>query len=75
MRPLAAVLAAVAATDGGDFVLDGTPRMRERPIEDLIDGPGAASLFLGGLFFWTTPAGRRATIRRPPQASRSWAAP
>ncbi|KAH8082938.1 shikimate 3-dehydrogenase [Aureococcus anophagefferens] len=38
MRPLAAVLAAVAATDGGDFVLDGTPRMRERPIEDLVDG-------------------------------------
>jgi 3-phosphoshikimate 1-carboxyvinyltransferase len=34
MRPLAAVLCA----GKGDFVLDGTPRMRERPIKDLIDG-------------------------------------
>ena len=33
MRPLAAVLAAM----GGDFTLDGTPRMRERPIADLVD--------------------------------------
>mmetsp|Transcript_7593 Transcript_7593/g.10550 ORF Transcript_7593/g.10550 Transcript_7593/m.10550 type:complete len:490 (-) Transcript_7593:1168-2637(-) len=33
MRPLAAVLAA----SNGDYVLDGTPRMRERPIADLID--------------------------------------
>ena len=33
MRPLAAVL---AATPGGHFVLDGTPRMCERPIEDLV---------------------------------------
>jgi len=38
MRPLAAVLAAVAATEGSSFTLDGTPRMCERPIEDLIDG-------------------------------------
>ena len=33
MRPLAAVLAAA----GGDFILDGTPRMRERPIADLVE--------------------------------------
>ena len=38
MRPLAAVVAAVAAVDGTSFTLDGTPRMRERPISDLIDG-------------------------------------
>ena len=38
MRPLAAVVAAVAAVDGVSFTLDGTPRMRERPISDLIDG-------------------------------------
>ena len=34
-RPLTA---AVAAAGRGLFVLDGTPRMRERPIQDLIDG-------------------------------------
>ena len=34
MRPLAAVLGA----GRGSFVLDGTPRMRERPIGDLVDG-------------------------------------
>ncbi len=33
MRPLAAALALL----GGDFTLDGVPRMRERPIGDLID--------------------------------------
>eukprot|EP00191_Tetraselmis_sp_GSL018_P024675 CAMPEP_0177625936 /NCGR_PEP_ID=MMETSP0419_2-20121207/30377_1 /TAXON_ID=582737 /ORGANISM="Tetraselmis sp., Strain GSL018" /LENGTH=214 /DNA_ID=CAMNT_0019126939 /DNA_START=60 /DNA_END=700 /DNA_ORIENTATION=+ len=31
MRPLTAAVAA-------DFVLDGVPRMRERPIQDLVDG-------------------------------------
>jgi len=35
MRPLTA---AVAAAGRGDFVLDGVPRMRERPIADLVDG-------------------------------------
>ena len=35
MRPLTA---AVAAAGRGTFVLDGTPRMRERPIGDLVDG-------------------------------------
>jgi 3-phosphoshikimate 1-carboxyvinyltransferase len=35
MRPLTA---AVAAAGRGTFVLDGTPRMRERPISDLVDG-------------------------------------
>lgn len=34
MRPLAGVLCA----GQGEFVLDGTPRMRERPINDLVDG-------------------------------------
>lgn len=35
MRPLTA---AVAAAGKGSFVLDGVPRMRERPIQDLVDG-------------------------------------
>ena len=35
MRPLTA---AVAAAGRGTFVLDGNPRMRERPIEDLVVG-------------------------------------
>jgi len=34
MRPLAAVLAAV---DGGDFLLEGEPRMYERPIGHLVE--------------------------------------
>mmetsp|Transcript_69235 Transcript_69235/g.150674 ORF Transcript_69235/g.150674 Transcript_69235/m.150674 type:complete len:450 (+) Transcript_69235:86-1435(+) len=34
MRPLAGVVCACK----GSFVLDGTPRMRERPIQDLIEG-------------------------------------
>ena len=34
-RPLTA---AVAAAGRGSFLLDGTPRMRERPIADLIEG-------------------------------------
>lgn len=35
MRPLTA---AVAAAGRGSFVMDGNPRMRERPIQDLVDG-------------------------------------
>lgn len=35
MRPLTA---AVAAAGSGSFTLDGIPRMRERPIQDLVDG-------------------------------------
>src|SRR5689334_16922390 len=35
MRPLTA---AVAAAGRGQFVLDGVARMRERPIQDLVDG-------------------------------------
>lgn len=35
MRPLTA---AVAAAGSGTFTLDGVPRMRERPIQDLVDG-------------------------------------
>ena len=34
MRPLAAAL----SMGNGNFILDGVPRMRERPISDLIDG-------------------------------------
>jgi len=34
-RPLCA---AVAAAGRGRFTLDGVPRMRERPIQDLVDG-------------------------------------
>lgn len=34
-RPLTA---AVAAAGSGTFVLDGVARMRERPIQDLVDG-------------------------------------
>ena len=37
MRPLAAALAVLAATHGGDFKLHGVPRMHERPIGDLVD--------------------------------------
>ena len=37
MRPLAAVLALLAATQGGRFDLSGVPRMHERPIGDLVD--------------------------------------
>ena len=36
MRPLAAALAVLAATQGGDFKLHGVPRMHERPIGDLV---------------------------------------
>eukprot|EP00210_Caulerpa_lentillifera_P006919 g6616.t1 len=35
MRPLTA---AIAAAGRGEFILDGVPRMRERPIQDLVDG-------------------------------------
>lgn len=37
MRPLAAALAVLAATQGGNFELKGVPRMHERPIGDLVD--------------------------------------
>jgi 3-phosphoshikimate 1-carboxyvinyltransferase len=37
MRPLAAALAVLAATQGGRFTLSGVPRMHERPIGDLVD--------------------------------------
>ena len=37
MRPLAAVLALLAATQGGCFELSGIARMHERPIGDLVD--------------------------------------
>jgi len=37
MRPLAAALGLLAATQGGRFELSGVPRMHERPIGDLVD--------------------------------------
>jgi 3-phosphoshikimate 1-carboxyvinyltransferase len=37
MRPLTAVLALLAATQGGRFELSGVARMHERPIGDLVD--------------------------------------
>ncbi len=37
MRPLAATLAVLAATQGGRFELSGVPRMHERPIGDLVE--------------------------------------
>jgi len=37
MRPLAAALAVLAATQGGRFELSGVARMHERPIRDLVD--------------------------------------
>lgn len=37
MRPLAAALAVLAATQNGTFDLKGVPRMHERPIGDLVD--------------------------------------
>jgi 3-phosphoshikimate 1-carboxyvinyltransferase len=37
MRPLAAALAVLAATQGGRFELSGVSRMHERPIGDLVD--------------------------------------
>jgi hypothetical protein len=50
MRPLTA---AVAAAGRGRFVLDGVPRMRERPIQDLVDGlvqvAGGGRRGLGGV--------------------------
>jgi len=37
MRPLAAALAVLAATQGGCFELSGVARMHERPIRDLVE--------------------------------------
>jgi len=45
MRPLAAAL----AFTGGRYVLDGVPRMRERPIGDLVDALNAAGARVGYL--------------------------
>jgi 3-phosphoshikimate 1-carboxyvinyltransferase len=71
MRPLAAALAVLAATQGGHFELSGVPRMHERPIGDLVDAlrplgcrvedlgtPGYPPLRLSG-----TAGGRLATAQ------------
>lgn len=72
MRPLAAALAVLAATQGGRFELSGVPRMHERPIGDLVDAlrplgctvedlgtPGYPPLRLSGV------AGGRLATERP----------
>jgi 3-phosphoshikimate 1-carboxyvinyltransferase len=72
MRPLAAALAVLAATQGGRFELSGVPRMHERPIGDLVDAlrplgctiedlgtPGYPPLRIGG------SAGGRLAIEQP----------
>ncbi len=72
MRPLAAALAVLAATQGGRFELHGVPRMHERPIGDLVDAlrplgcaidnlgqPGYPPLRISGL------AGGRLDLERP----------
>ena len=72
MRPLAAALAVLAATQGGSFELSGVPRMHERPIGDLVDAlrplgctvddlgqPGYPPLRLRGV------AGARLATQRP----------
>ena len=43
MRPLTAAL----ATGYGSFVLDGTQRMQERPIQDLVDALREVTPFIG----------------------------
>jgi 3-phosphoshikimate 1-carboxyvinyltransferase len=71
MRPLAAALAVLAATQGGRFELSGVARMHERPIGDLVDAlrplgctiddlgrPGYPPLRISG-----TAGGRLATTR------------
>ncbi len=71
MRPLAAALAVLAATQGGRYTLRGVPRMHERPIGDLVDAlrplgctvedlgtPGYPPLLLSG-----TAGGQLATDR------------
>jgi len=45
MRPLTAALAVL----GGDFVLEGVPRMHERPIRDLVDALRALGCAIGYL--------------------------
>ncbi len=50
MRPLAAALAVIAATQGGRYELRGVDRMHERPIGDLVDalrGLGCGIDYLG----------------------------
>ncbi|MEP7282076.1 MAG: bifunctional 3-phosphoshikimate 1-carboxyvinyltransferase/cytidylate kinase [Rubrivivax sp.] len=72
MRPLTAVLALLAATQGGRFELAGVPRMHERPIGDLVQAlrplgcridelgtPGFPPLRVGG------DAGGRLATDRP----------
>lgn len=65
MRPLAAAL---AFAKRGQFVLDGVPRMRERPIQDLMDG----LVQLGANASCVTTTGcPPVTIHAPPSSSAS----
>jgi 3-phosphoshikimate 1-carboxyvinyltransferase len=76
MRPLAAVLALLASTQGGRFELSGVPRMHERPIGDLVDAlralgcdiadlgqPGYPPLRLQGQASGTLHTGRPIPVR------------
>jgi len=65
MRPLAAALAFARR---GQFVLDGVPRMRERPIQDLMEG----LIQLGANVSCVTATGcPPVTIHAPPSSSAS----
>jgi 3-phosphoshikimate 1-carboxyvinyltransferase len=76
MRPLAATLAVLAATQGGRFELSGVPRMHERPIGDLVDAlrplgctvedlgqPGYPPLRLSGVAGGALATGRPIRVR------------
>jgi len=76
MRPLAAALAVLTATQGGRFELRGVPRMHERPIGDLVDAlrqlgcgvdelgqPGFPPLALHGLAGGSLAIGRPIRVR------------
>jgi 3-phosphoshikimate 1-carboxyvinyltransferase len=65
MRPLAATLALLAATQGGSFELAGVARMHERPIGDLVDALRPLGCTIDDL---GQPATRRCASAGPPAA-------
>ena len=65
MRPLTAALALL----GGDYELDGVPRMHERPIGDLVD----ALRTLGADIRYLGERGLSAARDRPRRAARAGA--
>ena len=77
MRPLAAALAVLAATQGGRFELRGVPRMHERPIGDLVDALRPLGCRIDDLgqaatrrCAWRPAGGALATGRADPRARR-----